>query len=190
MRNYFNLLLEKERISVWPAIFRDTKYGFSVRYVIIIMLFAFYPAFILGGSPDTFTLYTLLAILMSPVKNPDMVLIPSLPVTKKMLKKWNMQIHCIYLLFILPISFLFYFFPSINPKDPAPWFVAGSPTIMAIITGWLTGILLSFSLRLFIDLNPFRFVKIEYLRNLLIVPVFFLGIYFMHYLNIWLIGLF
>jgi len=129
MRNYFNLLLEKERISAWPAILRGTKYGFIVNYIGQIIVLSFVAFSNLGGSPDTL-------------------------------------------------------------EDPSPWFVAESPTIIVFITGWLTGILLSFSLRLFIDLDPFRFIKIQYLRNLLIVPVFFLGIYAMHYLNLWLIGLF
>jgi len=189
MRNYFNLLLEKERISVWPAILRGTKYGFIVNYIGQIIVLSFVAFSNLGGSPDTFTLYTLLAIIMSPVKNPDLVLIPSLPVTKKMLKKWNMQIHCLYLSIMLPFSFILYFATPFHLEDPSPWFVAESPTIIVFITGWLTGILLSYSLRLFIDLDPFRFIKIKYLRNLLIVPVFFLGIYAIHYLNLWLIGL-
>jgi len=193
MKNYYNLLLESDRKYLMFTILRGTKFGFiaNIMFVVCFYLFIVYGLF--GASPDTFTIYSLLVFMISPVKNADTLLIPSLPLTKKELQKWNLRIHCLYLVILLPFSFILYFIPSMNTTDS--WAVAGTPSILTIAVGSTTGIILSVLVRIVIDsglldCNLLGFIKSNNLRVMAYLLMIALSVYGMHYLNIWLINLF
>ena len=162
MKNYLNLLLESERNTAMFAKLKETKYGFLSSAIFAICFYSFIIYNFFGGSPDTFTVYSLLAFMMSPVKNADKLLVQSLPLTAIAIRKWNLQIHGLYLALLLPFSFILYFISPMTKSDPLDWFVAGNPSVTAIAVGYFTGILLNIALRFFIDLEPFRFIKIRY----------------------------
>lgn len=189
MRNYFNLLLESERMATMFPKLQETRYGFLAGNVFNILLVVFMLYYFLGGSPDLYTLSMMFVYIISPLKYYKEELIISLPVTNKHLKRWDLQILALYMLLIMPFSFVLYFIPPFEKMNPVAWYVASSPTIVTIAVGLFTGAGLCFMLRIFSGFDPYRFIKSKFVNSLAYIITGIAGINAVHYLNIWLIGL-
>jgi len=190
MKNYFNLLLESERVSVTFPKLKGTKYGFLVGNVINTLIFVFVLYNILGGSADLYTLCMMTVYVISPLRYFKVELIHSLPITAKKLRNWDLKILALYMLLIMPFSFVLYFIKPFNQSDPIAWYVASSPTIENIAVGICTGFTLSLLLRIFKGFEPYRFIQSKIISVFAYILTGVIGIYGVHYLNLWLIGIF